>query len=225
MGERGTGEVSNGGYQTSMKEVLEEGVESYKSMFAHYAKLMRRNKTDQDCKTLQDDLNRLQSWSEKWLLEFINSKCKVMKMGSGSGARRPMILKSQPELDSQWVSYGTVPHCTCLTAANSNPTMLVTLPRAIAESCRTCIPNVRPILEYAAPACSSYLVMHKTKLEKVQRYATRLVPELKGMTYEERLQKLNLTALEDRRARRDMIPTYKIPRGIDWVDKGNKVSK
>ncbi len=78
---------------------------------------------------------------------------------------------------------------------------------------------VRSILENAAPAWSSYLVKHKTKLEKVQRYATRLVPEQRGMSYEERLREMHLTTLEDRRVRGDMITTYKILRGIDRVNK------
>ncbi len=40
------------------------------------------------------------------------------------------------------------------------------------ESFRTLYTTyVRPILEYAAPAWSPYLVKDKTKLEKVQRFA------------------------------------------------------
>ncbi len=78
---------------------------------------------------------------------------------------------------------------------------------------------VWPILEYAAPAWSPYLVKEKNKLEKVQRFATRLVPKLRGMSYEERLRELNLTSLEDRRVRGDMITTFKILKGIDRVDK------
>ncbi|XP_069169873.1 uncharacterized protein [Procambarus clarkii] len=47
--------------------------------------------------------------------------------------------------------------------------------------------NYRPILEYAAPAWNPYLVNHKSKLEKFQSFATRLMPELRSMIYEERL--------------------------------------
>ncbi|XP_069171092.1 uncharacterized protein [Procambarus clarkii] len=49
-------------------------------MFADEAKLMRRVVKDEDCRILQEDLNRLQRWSEKWLMEFNMRKCKVIEM-------------------------------------------------------------------------------------------------------------------------------------------------
>ena len=42
---------------------------------------------------------------------------------------------------------------------------------------------------------------------------------LKGSTYEEKLKKLNLQTLEDRRKRADMIKTFKIVNGFDNIDK------
>lgn len=50
-------------------------------------------------------------------------------------------------------------------------------------------------------AWSLYLVKHETKLEKVPRYATRLVPERKGMSYEEGLHEMHVMTLEDIRVR------------------------
>ena len=44
----------------------------------------------------------------------------------------------------------------------------------------------------------------------MQRRATKLVPELRDLPYEERLKKLKLTTLEEIRVRGDMIETYKI---------------
>ncbi|XP_069192800.1 uncharacterized protein [Procambarus clarkii] len=67
----------------------------------------------------------------------------------------------------------------------------------------------KPILEYEALAWSPYLIKHKTMLEKVQIYANRLVPELRGMSSWEKLREMHVTLLEDRRARGDMITTYK----------------
>lgn len=60
---------------------------------------------------------------------------------------------------------------------------------------------VRPILEYVA------LVRHIKKLEKVQMFATRLVPEIRGIPCKESLRKLYLMILEDRRDKGDMIMT------------------
>ena len=46
--------------------------------------------------------------------------------------------------------------------------------------------------------------------ENVQRRATKLVPELKELPYEERLKKINLPTLTYRRSRGDQIEVYKI---------------
>ena len=50
-------------------------------------------------------------------------------------------------------------------------------------------------------------------LENVQRRATKLVPSLKNYSYEDRLRSLNLPSLYYRRARVDMIETWKYLRG------------
>ena len=55
------------------------------------------------------------------------------------------------------------------------------------------------------------------ELENIQRRATKNVPELKNLPYEERLEKLKLTTLEERRIRGDMIQTFKIIKGIDNI--------
>lgn len=46
-------------------------------------------------------------------------------------------------------------------------------------------------------------------MESVQRGATKCVPQLKDLPYEERQQKLNLPTLTYRRSRGDMIEVYK----------------
>ena len=73
---------------------------------------------------------------------------------------------------------------------------------------------VRPHLEYANQMWCSYLVNDIKLLENVQRRATRLVPELKGLQYTDRLKRLNLPTLAYRRSRGDMIETFKILRGF-----------
>ena len=72
---------------------------------------------------------------------------------------------------------------------------------------------VRPHLEYANHAWSLHLKKQIEALENVQRRATRLIPGLKDLTYEQRLRRLKLPTLSYRRLRGDMIETYKIMTG------------
>ena len=58
----------------------------------------------------------------------------------------------------------------------------------------------------------------KQILENAQRRATRLVPELHGMSYRERLMEFNLSTLEYRRKRYDIIQVFKIIHKIDDID-------
>ena len=80
---------------------------------------------------------------------------------------------------------------------------------------------VRPHLEYCVQFWSPYLRKDILALEGVQRKFTRLIPELRGLAYEERLSRLGLYPLEFRRMRRgDLIETYKIMKGMDKIEAG-----
>jgi hypothetical protein len=71
---------------------------------------------------------------------------------------------------------------------------------------------VRPIMEYAATATHPCSLGEIESLERIQRLATRMIPELKHNCYEDRCKALNLFSLAYRRVRGDMILTYKILR-------------
>ena len=69
---------------------------------------------------------------------------------------------------------------------------------------------VRPHLEYGNPVWSPRFIKDKAIIENVQRRATRMIPEVQGLPYTERLKHLNLPTLAYRRIRGDMIEAYKI---------------
>ena len=77
---------------------------------------------------------------------------------------------------------------------------------------------VRPHLEYCILAGNPYLRKDVDMLEKIQRRATKLIPGLRDLTYEERLKECGLTTLETRRLRGDKIEVFKISNGCENID-------
>ena len=77
---------------------------------------------------------------------------------------------------------------------------------------------VRPHLEYAVQAWCPNKISDIKLLEGVQRRFTKCIPELSKLPYEMRLKNLNLTTLETRRIRGDLIEVYRIMNGIEAID-------
>ena len=77
---------------------------------------------------------------------------------------------------------------------------------------------VRPHLEYANVIWHPYLKRQSAAIEKVQKRATRLIPECKNLSYQNRLKMLKLPSLKFRRIRGDLIQTFKILNKLDNVD-------
>ena len=56
-------------------------------------------------------------------------------------------------------------------------------------------------------------VLDNQKLEKIQRRATRMIPSITHLSYQDRLQHLNLPSLQHRRRRGDLIYLYQLLKG------------
>ena len=56
------------------------------------------------------------------------------------------------------------------------------------------------------------------RLERVQRRAATLIPELRILSYVDRVQQCKLTTLETRRVRGDQIAVFEITHGVEGLD-------
>jgi ribonucleases P/MRP protein subunit RPP40 len=77
---------------------------------------------------------------------------------------------------------------------------------------------IRPHLEYCVQVWSPHLKKDVQLLERVQRKSTKLLRGLNKLSYQQRLQRLGLTMLEERRERGDLIEVYKISTGKENIE-------
>jgi ribonuclease P/MRP protein subunit RPP40 len=84
---------------------------------------------------------------------------------------------------------------------------------------------VRPHLEYASSVWSPTLKGDIQNLEKVQRRATKLVPGISALPYEDRLKQLHLPTLQYRRLRTDLILIYKYTNHLITLDPNTRCSR
>ena len=56
-------------------------------------------------------------------------------------------------------------------------------------------------------------------MERIQRIATRMIPELSILPYEERVHHLRLPTLQERRERDDLIMMYKMVHRMEKLDR------
>ena len=69
---------------------------------------------------------------------------------------------------------------------------------------------VRSLLEYGQSIWSPIFLKQFREIENVQRRATKLIPSIKDLTYEDRLKHLKLPSLKYRRLRGDLIQVFNI---------------
>jgi len=77
---------------------------------------------------------------------------------------------------------------------------------------------VRPHIEYCVlSSWNPHYIKDKKLIEKVQRRFTKMINNMEGKTYEERLQCLKLWTLEERKNRQDLIEVFKICNGLSRI--------
>ena len=74
-------------------------------------------------------------------------------------------------------------------------------------------------VEYCIQAWRPYRKKKHRQLERIKRGAIKIIPELRDLSYENRLLQCGLATLETRRLRGDQIEVFKIANGYEDVDR------
>ena len=197
--------------------------------FADDTKCGQIVKSPSDINDMQEALNNLVCWANKWGMAFNVKKCKVMHIGDeNSQAKYTMegieLTTTSSERDiGVKVSNNLKPSKQCQEAAARANSVLGQITRAFHYRDKKTflslyIQYVRPHLEFAVPAWSPWSTADVQTLEKVQQRAIKMISGLQGKTYEQRLSELGIVSLEARRLQFDLIQTFKIVRGFDAVN-------
>jgi hypothetical protein len=208
---------------------IDDSVCSKLLKFADDTKVFSVVPTKNNIDRLQKDLLNLCKWSQDWLMLFNVDKCKVMHIGiNNSKANYEMNGKYLEEVTEErdlGVIFQNDLKCNrqCLKAVNTANKVLGMIKRSFSVRDKDVILQlykslVRPHLEYSVQAWRPHFQKDIDLIEGVQRRATKLISDLKDKSYENRLRILNLTTLETRRLRGDLIEVFKIFKGFDNLD-------
>ena len=215
---------------------LPDNIKNNVFLFADDLKMIAKSKEKQES---QKDLDYLVSWQEKWLLKFNtkDNKCKVMHVGKNNpqnqyhldGVLLPTVHseKDLGVLFSSSLDFND--HISCINKANACVAWVTRslISRNSEVMLKIYKSMIRPHLEYCVQLWSP-LPSHGNwgvilALENIQRKYTRLIDNIGLLPYRTRLEKLGLTTLLERRARGDLIETFKIVTGLS--DYGNDLFK
>lgn len=186
-----------------------------------------------DAENLQQDIQAVSRWAEKWQLQFNVSKCKVIHYG-----------RRNPKCDYTLANVGEVSN---IPVSDCEKDLGVTFDSAlsfsdhVADVARRANIKlgiikrsfsslnekgwlmlyktiIRPTLEYCNSVWCPMFKKDEDLLEKVQQRATRQLAHIRHLEYHERLKALGLETLIYRRQRAELIQIFKIMKGIDRVD-------
>ena len=208
---------------------LPDVIKSMCKIFADDTKAYTCMKCGEDSRRFQDDLEALNNWSDKWQLPFNLGKCKCMHMGDKNEKHRYLMRNTEVQVTTEEKDLGiTIDdqlkfHRHTNIVVNKANQILGLIAKTFETLDEDSLPRlykalVRPHLEYGNVIWGPRYVMDQQAVERVQRRATRLIPGLQGLPYEERLSRLNLPLLAHRRRRGDMIQCYKILTGINRIN-------
>ena len=181
------------------------------------------------CEALQKDLDNTKKWADRWKMEFNVDKCKIMHLGRVNPRHVYSMDGVELTVTSEEKDLGVLVDDKLDFGKHIREIVNKANRRiGLIKKGFDCLDTemfmylypvlIRPLLEYCVQIWSPHKQGDIDLLERVQRRATKIVPALRNLPYAERLRRLNLTTLEERRIRGDMIETYKILTGKEDIN-------
>lgn len=197
--------------------------------FADDTKLCNKIINDDDRKILQQCLDDLLDWANKWGMSFNISKCKVMHIGNKNPnftyEMNGHLLETVAEEKDVgvFISSSLKPSLHCKKSVEKANRALFCLKKAFHYRDKKVFIDlyktyVRPHLEYCSPAWNPWSKADADMIEGVQKRVLRMVSGLNSTSYAEKLLEVNLQSLSDRRLKQDMCETFKILKGFTNVE-------
>ena len=169
---------------------LPDWVQSRTRLFPDDCILYRQVKTQQDCVILQEDLNKLEAWDQKWGMTFHPVKCSTIRISrSRNLITTDYTLKGHTLTTEDYTKYLSVRLQSTFSwtrhidqkvkkkKANSMVGFLRRNPRVSSKTTKTSAyySMVRPLLEYCSTVWSPYTKESIQKIEMVRRRVARYV--------------------------------------------------
>ena len=196
-------------------------------IFADDVKMVVDPSQNQD---VQNDLDALCHWESIWLLKFNLEKCKLLHIGKNNPRNHYKFLGSNLSTCSTEKDLGVIFneklnfHDHIYSSISKAKSSLAWLLRNVisrkAYEMKTAYRSlVRHNLEYCcqvwAPKARHGNWKTILDIEAVQRTFTRVIDGMADLNYKQRLEKLSMTTLLERRMRGDIIETFKILNGFN----------
>ena len=151
----------------------------------------------EECDKIQEDLNKLIDWSEKWLMSLNAKKCKVRHIGDKNSIFKFQMRDQELDKVKLEKDLGVIINCNlkvndqCIAASKKANMILGLILRNFDYKAPEVMKKLytaflRPHLEYAIQFWSPNYIENQNLLERVQRRATKFIPTLCNLSYEER---------------------------------------
>ena len=199
-------------------------------LYADDVKLFKKIESLADVQLLQKALSNLVNWAKEWQLGISINKCACLCISRNKQVNLPVYniddialpwvtnIKDLGVTISDDLSFSS--HCSNIVKQARSRSILIVksfLSPDVNVYAKAFKSYVRPILEYCSSVWSPFLIRDINLIESVQRSLTNAIfrkLHLPNLSYDGRLERMNLQKLSVRRSISDIVELFKICKGF-----------